>query len=117
LSNRLSLMRGDLVLVQFPFTDLSAQKLRPALIVGRITGDDVIVAFISSRISTSDPKAEHVLDPNDTEFRATGVKGRSLVRLNKIATLHRGLIRRRLGQIGPATHRAVALALRYLFDI
>src|SRR6266849_5480535 len=64
-------MRGDLVLVQFPFTDLSAQKLRPALIVGRVTGDDVIVAFISSRISSSDPRAEHVLDPIDTEFRAT----------------------------------------------
>ncbi len=91
MSQRLSLLRGDLVLVQFPFTDLSAQKLRPALIVGRVTGDDVIVAFISSRISRCDPRAEHVLDPTENEFRATGLKGRSLIRLNKVATLHRAL--------------------------
>ena len=112
-----TLTRGDLVLVQFPFTDLSAQKLRPALIVGRMTGDDVIVAFISSRISNAHPKAEHVLAPGDTEFRATGLKGPSQIRLNKLATLHRALVRRRLGQIGPATQRAVAAGLRYVFEL
>jgi len=117
LSQRLALLRGDLILVQFPFTDLSAQKLRPALIVGRVTGDDVIVAFILSRISRSDPRAEHVLDPTENEFRATGLKGRSLVRLNKVATLHRALVRRRLGRIGPATQRAVTLALGYVFGL
>lgn len=112
-----TLNRGDLVLVRFPFTDLSAHKLRPALVVGRVTGDDVIVAFISSRISNTDPEAEHVLAPGDAEFRATGLKGPSLIRLSKLATLHRALVRRRLGQIGPATQRAVVVGLRYVFGL
>jgi len=111
------LTRGDLVLIQFPFTDLSAQKLRPALIVGRVTGDDVIVAFISSRMFSADPSAEHALGPTDAEFRTTGLKSASLIRLNKLATLHRGLVRRRIGRIGPATQRTVARALRYVFEI
>ncbi len=111
------LTRGDLVLIQFPFTDLSAQKLRPALILGRVSGDDVIVAFISSRMFSTDPSAEHVLGPTDAEFRTTGLKSASLIRLNKVATLHRGLVRRRIGRIGLATRRAVAKSLRYVFEI
>ena len=106
-----------MVLIQFPFTDLSAQKLRPALIVGRVTGDDVIIAFISSRMSSADPSAEHALGPTDAEFRTTGLKTASLIRLNKLATLHRDLVRRRIGQIGPATQRAVAAGLRLVFQI
>jgi len=67
------LTRGDLVLIQFPFTDLSAQKLRPALIVGRVSGDDVIIAFISSRMFSTDPSAEHALGSTDAEFGTTGL--------------------------------------------
>ncbi len=111
------LTRGDLVLIQFPFTDLSTQKLRPALIVGRVSGDDVIVAFISSRVSSSEASAEHALGPADPEFKTTGLRIASLIRLNKLATLHRRLVRRRIGQLGPATQRAVARGLRYVFEI
>lgn len=43
--------KGTIVLTPFPFTDLSAIKRRPAVIVQRSekTGDDVVVAFISSK--------------------------------------------------------------------
>jgi len=49
LSARPALARGDVVLVRFPFTDLSGLKLRPALIVGRVSGDDVVLAFVTSQ--------------------------------------------------------------------
>ena len=111
------LTRGELVLIQFPFTDLSSQKVRPALIVGRVSGDDVIVAFVSSRMAGADPNAEQAVEPTDPEFRTTGLKTASLIRLNKLATLHRGLIRRRIGQVGPATQSAVDTSLRYVFEI
>ena len=117
MSLRRPLTRGDLVLIQFPLTDLSAHKLRPALIVGRVSGDDVVLAFISSCMSSTDPSAEHAFEPTDGEFTMTGLKVQSLIRLNKLATLHRALVRRRLGQIGPATQRAVASGLRYVFEI
>ena len=112
-----ALTRGDLVLIRFPFTDLSAQKLRPALIVGRVSGDDIIVAFISSRTSSSAPSAEHTLEPSHAEFGTTGLKTASLIRLNKLATLHQRLLRRRIGRIGPATQRAVDTGLRYVFEL
>jgi mRNA interferase MazF len=62
------LARGDVVLVLFPFTDLSGQKRRPALVVGRVSGDDLIVAFVTSRILTTGSRAEHLLQPADPEF-------------------------------------------------
>lgn len=112
-----ALRRDDVVLVTFPFTDLGGQKLRPALIVGRPLGDDIVLAFITSRVGPSVPKAERTIAPRDREFAATGLKVASRVRLNRIATLHRPLIRRRLGRIGPRTRRDVDRALRYVLDL
>lgn len=119
------LARGDVVLVQFPFTDLSVAKLRPALVVGRVEGDDVILAFMTSRVAdgaapgssqrNAPNPAECPLGPHQPEFRATGLKRATLVRLNKIATVHRRLVERRLGRIGPKTERAVAAGLRHVF--
>ena len=42
-------VKGDVVVVPFPFSDLSASKRRPALIVATLTGDDVILCQITSK--------------------------------------------------------------------
>lgn len=117
MTTRPALARGDVVLVTFPFTDRSATRQRPALIVGRIRGDDLILAFITSRVTQADPQAEHLLTPADPEFSRTGLKVPSLVRLDRLATLHRDLVRRRLGHIGPRAERVVTDALRYVLGL
>ncbi len=115
--SRRPLARGDILLVRFPFTDLSAGRVRPALVVGRSGGDDVIVAFITSRADRADPRAEHLLEPTDPGFASTGLRVPSVIRLNKIATLNRELVRRRLGRIERRAALAVGQALRYVFDL
>jgi mRNA interferase MazF len=45
-------VKGDVVVVPFPFSDLSAAKRRPALVVAILTGDDVILCQITSRAIT-----------------------------------------------------------------
>ena len=111
------LARGDVVLVRFPFTDLSGLKVRPALVVGQVTGDDLILAFVSSRTARPPSPAEHHVDPSDPEFGRTGLRVASLVRLDRLVTLQRALALRRLGAIGPRTQTAIAGALRYVFDL
>ena len=46
-------MKGDVVVVPFPFSDLSANKKRPALVVATLTGDDVILCQITSKAIVS----------------------------------------------------------------
>lgn len=111
------LSRGDVVLVRFPFTDLSSDRVRPGVIVGRISGDDLLLAFVTSRVGPLNTPADCLLQPADSEFAATGLRVASIVRLDKLVTLHRGLVRRRLGRVGPQTAQRIANALRYVFEL
>ena len=41
-------IKGDVVVILFPFSDLSGSKRRPALVLADINGDDVILSQITS---------------------------------------------------------------------
>lgn len=89
-------LKGKFVLVPFPFTNLKATKLRPALVLyeGK---EDVVVAFVSSRIDRFDPDTDVKIEPSHPQFRSTGLKVPSIIELTKIATLHKDLL---IGVIG-----------------
>ena len=42
-------MKGDVVVIPFPFSDLSQSKRRPALVVASLEGDDVLLCQITSK--------------------------------------------------------------------
>ena len=94
--------RGDIVLVPFPFTDLSATKRRPAVVLVVDPGQtDLTLAFISSqKIGTVGPGETAVL-PTHPEFMLTGLRAPSKIRTTKLVTLSRDLLRRWLGRLGP----------------
>lgn len=105
--------RGTIVLVPFPFTDLTAQKVRPALVVSRGTRQsrDVIVAFISSVPTPA--RREHVtVRDTDPGFSRTGLKGNSIIRCDKLATLDRRIVIGVLGRLSDSFLRRVDDALR-----
>ena len=104
----LVLQRGDIVLIPFPFTDLSGQKLRPAVIISPDpVGEDVLLAFISSVIPAAPEPTEYVLEITQPAFASTGLKSASVFKMGKLATLHRSLILRRLGQATPVLQKAL----------
>jgi mRNA interferase MazF len=86
---------GAIILTDFPFTDLTAAKRRPALVVSTDNDRraDVVVAYITS-IPRDDPDAV-AIGPG----AGTGLKAPSLVRFDKIATIDKGII---VGRIGDA---------------
>lgn len=87
--------------------------MRPALILAR-DQDDFIVAFITPSPYRSDWVVEMTV--SDPEFAVTGLTGDSRILLTKIATLHRVLVQRRLGRIGPETQSKVHESLQQLFS-
>ena len=104
-----SFNQGDVVLVPFPFTDLSAVKQRPALILSpkRLNNvrTDLIVAAISSQIPNAIGEDEILL--SDADQRTAGLPRVSIIKLGKIFTIHQGLIRKKLGRVPDSTLASV----------
>lgn len=110
--------KGDIVLVPFPFTDLTGTKLRPALILWvDNSGSDITLCFISSQNTTNLTSAEFVLDPSDAEFAGTGLKIISKVRVTRLVTLERRLITRRIGKLGANHIQQLNLLILQAFQL
>lgn len=85
--------KGEIVLIPFPFTDLSGNKNRPALILID-SEDDVTVCFLTSQLKWQS-EFDLLITPSDVN----GLKITSLVRLSKFATIDKDLIIGRLGTL------------------
>jgi mRNA interferase MazF len=91
-------MKGKIVLVPFPFTDLTAAKLRPALVIYE-GGKDVVMAFISSKIPSELSDVDVPITKNHAGFGKAGLKVDSVIKLDKIATVLKDLIVGELGEL------------------
>lgn len=85
--------KGDIILLPFPFPDLSASKLRPAVVLV-VSQHDVVVAFITSQTKWNFENTV-LLSPSTNN----GLKIESFVRLNKLATLDLSLVVGKLGHL------------------
>lgn len=95
------MQRGKIVLTRFPFTDLSSSKRRPALVLidTPATEPDTIVAFISSVLPDSISPSDLLILENHEDFGQTGLSKSSVVRLDKLATLHKSIFTGELGEL------------------
>lgn len=85
--------KGNVILIPFPFTDLTGSKKRPALIPS-VSNLDVTVCFISTQLHQQE-SSDLLLLPNLNN----GLKKTSLVRVGKIATLDKLLAIGKLGTL------------------
>ena len=86
---------GAVVLVPFPFSDLSQAKLRPAIVLADVGRDDWILCQITST-PYGDPRA---LPLGDTDFATGSLRVASYARPGKLFTAHRRLMVSRVGQL------------------
>jgi mRNA interferase MazF len=110
--------QGTIVLVPFPFTDLSGDKVRPALILNdKHYGNDVLVCFISSMVSQRRSPYEILVSTDQDDFLHTGLKVTSTIRVNKIATLDTRVIIGKLGVIDRTTMATVKKILKVYLGV
>ena len=95
--------RGSVVLVRYPFTDLTGAKVRPAVILTPdeflVNLDDVLCLFVSSSIPSDLLTTDFVLETTHVSFSKTGLKYRSVLRTHKLVLLQKSLVLRVLGVI------------------
>jgi mRNA interferase MazF len=109
-------MKGKIVLVPFPFTDLTAAKLRPALVIYE-GGKDVIVAFISSKIPPELSVADVLIATENPDFKKTSLKVESVIKIDKVATVLKDLIVGELGELDKELREIVNRKLKEIFEI
>jgi len=88
-------VKGEVVIVPFPFSDLSQVKRRPALVIAELRGDDRILCQITSQ-SYDDPYSIPLVS---SDFKTGGLKKESWVRPNKIFTFESSLIERSVARL------------------
>jgi mRNA interferase MazF len=95
----------DIVLVQFPFTDLSQAKLRPALVISHDvvnTSGDLVCVQITSKVFS-----ESTFLVLDNAMLETPLPLTSGIRLHKIVCLHQRLIAHKVSAIKEPAFRQV----------
>ena len=106
---------GAIVLVPFPFTDLSGTKRRPGLVVSpaNIHPEDLILCAITAQVPPTLTPWEVALEAADLVGRR--LPRRSVVRVGKLFTVHCHLIVGRFGYVTAPKLAEVLARLRWLF--
>lgn len=107
------------MLILFPFTDMSNTKVRPALVISSTTqlnqGPDAIFMAITTSTSSQKP-TDFLLGQTHPEFPATGLRGSSVFRVEKIHCLEKKLAVRHLGAIGPRIRGEISNRVRAVLE-
>ena len=91
--------RGELLLVPYPFTDLSATKRRPVL---ALTAPDGYGDFIALPV-TSRPQTEHGIPIAAADLARGNLPAPSWIRTDRIVTLNTALVVKSIGTLSAGT--------------
>ena len=88
-------VKGDIVVLPFPFSDLSDSKKRPALVVAQLEGKDIILCQITSKYRND--KYSVILENSDLKEGNLNLTSR--IRPNRIFTADKSIILYKIGSL------------------
>jgi mRNA interferase MazF len=107
--------KWDVVLLNFPFSNQQATKVRPAVVISHDEyhqqGYDVCVILITSN-TTRNSLHDIIIANSHPEFPQTGLRKDSAIRVSKIVTLEKKVIQHTLGTLGKTLISEVERELR-----
>jgi len=86
-------VKGNVIVIPFPFSDLSAAKRRPALVLANLAGDDILLCQITSQR----PDEKHCISLKTTDFQVGNLPVDSFIRPTRIFTADKNIIIRSVG--------------------
>ena len=113
------MIKNSIVLVPFPFDNFQQTKVRPALCLTSEVGHlkHVIIAFISSNTNDRILNSDFLITKDSEYWPDSGLAIDSVVRLHKLVTIPKAIIKRRLGRINEPAQEKVQEKLSQLFEI
>lgn len=105
-------VRGDVVVIPFPFSDLSATKRRPALVLATLPGDDVILCQITSQARTTPA----VMPIVAADFTRGGLNRDNYVRPERLFCADARIIAYVAGYLSGAKMQDVLAVVRQIFS-
>jgi mRNA interferase MazF len=114
--------RGEVVLVDFPYSDHTGSKVRPALAVQADAWnqrlDDTILALITgSRHRRIGAATQFAIDITTSEGRQTGLRLNSVIQCENLLTYDQALILRVLGRLSAASLEQINNCLKAALSI
>jgi mRNA interferase MazF len=103
---------GDVVVVSFPFSDLTTVKKRPAFVAAEAEHGDVILCQITSRPYSSD----RAVKLTDGDFLTSHLGRTSYARPDKLFTASGSIVERVIGSLRPETARQIRRHIAELFE-
>ncbi|MBD0362467.1 MAG: type II toxin-antitoxin system PemK/MazF family toxin [Coleofasciculus sp. C3-bin4] len=88
-------VKGDVVVVPFPFSDLTNAKRRPALVLAELTKNDLILCLITSQVANDNYTT--LIENND--FETGSLSKTSYAKSNRIFTANEQLIAYKAGKL------------------
>ena len=88
-------IKGDVVVTPFPFSDLTASKKRPALVIAELKGDDIIICLITSQ----NAKDDYAVSLASNDLANGQLKQNSNIRPNRLFTIDAKIILYQIGTL------------------
>lgn len=110
--------KHKIVLLPFPYDDLTGVKIRPALCLTNPVGSlrHVVVAYISSKEVPEQFPSDVMLPASHPEFKSTGLMTSSTIRLHHVITMRASTFRRELGRLPAELAPEVEAKIKALFN-
>lgn len=105
----------DVVVVPFPFTERTASKKRPALVISDVAFNQYLMKSVMAMITTTG-HLPWLLDVPIVDLAASGLKSPSLIRM-KLFTIDDALVLKKIGTLAKSDREIVQHSLKQLFQL
>lgn len=94
---------GEVILVPFPFSDLSGVKKRPAMVLADIGGGHEVVCLMLTSVPVKSEKYEYGI----THWKEAGLLKPTIARIHRLFTLHRNMVKKKLGRLAAEEYNII----------
>ena len=113
--------RGDVVIVEFPYTDQQKTKKRPAVVIqadsynAKLT--TTVVAMISGNVAVASDPANVFVDPSNSNGQSSGLHGPSVIKCYNLFTISQNKVLRTIGKLSDALKQKLNACLKTALEI